>query len=259
MKTIGSLFLSLIALPSLALSLCVVFCRGPLGINQAFGQQKTIRANSSSKSSSKAQSIAKQKKTQPDQLLSLNKNYGPQSSLTADVKKTTKLALLDKTKSSSGTLALSRGKLALELEGDEKTRVVVDGVHAWVVSFPPKEFKDAPRQVLKAKIKGQPKEKMGLAALLSGSGLLEIFKVTERRAEDKKLIFVLAPKKISSDFKKAVIETNLKATEINKLTYWDELDNESLFEFSNTNSEAKPSAKLFKFTPSSKDEITEIE
>ena len=188
-----------------------------------------------------------------------SESFGPGAHVKMHVKKTMNLALLKKNKVSEGELLLDSGKMRLELDGQEKTLVVVTGSNAWVVSYPPAEFKDAPRQVIKANLKSKSKQKLGLAALLTGSGLTQIFKIVSARTAEQSVIYNLAPRKESSDFKRVEIQIDPGTKLITKMSYWDDLDNQSDYEFTSVKQNMKFSGDKFKFSPSSQDEVTTVE
>lgn len=185
-------------------------------------------------------------------LKALDQKYQKAQSITMDVDKTLKLGLLGSERKSKGKLHLSRGRVRMELEGDEKTLLVVNKKNLWAVTFPPAEFKDAAVQVIKGDLGNKKaKSKTDTAVgLLTQGGILKSFKPTGAQANtDGSTIYFLQPLQSQSDFKRAQIAVSKDGSMILGLRYWDDRDNETSFEFSDVKFGKKADDQLFTYTP----------
>src|SRR3989338_5392789 len=94
------------------------------------------------------------------------------------VKKTTKIPLLEQERHAKGTLWISNGRLRMELEGAEKSLLVVNKKNLWAITYPPAEFKDAAVQVIRADTSTKKGRSQNFVALLSQGGFLKFFNAT---------------------------------------------------------------------------------
>lgn len=216
------------------------------------------KKSSASAQEEKSPSVTSLKKEETQKLETLSKTYSKQVVLKANVEKLLKLSLLGKEKKSSGSIELKAGKLHLELEGDEKVSLYSDKKTVWLVTHPPKEFADAPKQVVKAKMHGLSKEKLGIAVLLTGEGILSVFKATGLQEENSKKTIFLQPSKTSSDFKRAQLVVNSEINQMESLSYWDNLDNQTTYTFKNIVKMKTIPDGNFVYKPGPQDEITEL-
>lgn len=202
---------------------------------------------------SKPQALSKQDHTA---LEALDRRYQEASSVSMLVERTVKSGLLGHERKAHGTLLLSGGMLRMELNGDEKTLLVVNKRSFWAVTYPEPEFKDAPVRVVQADIGNKKAKTQNLVGLLSQGGLFKQFTPTGTHTlEGGSTVYFLQPKKGVAEFKRAQIVISKDGKKIESLRYWDELDNESHFEFKDVVFGKKVDEKLFTFTPPKNSEI----
>jgi outer membrane lipoprotein-sorting protein len=193
-----------------------------------------------------------------DRLLQdVDARYQNAKAIAMKVDKTLKIGLLAEERKSSGSLWISEGRIRMELEGVEKSVLVVNKKNLWAATYPGSEFPDAPVQVIRgnsASKKGQQKNAM---SLLSVGGFLNIFNPTgvKTLASGQKS-YTLAPKKgQSDDFKKAVVTLTMDGKSIAEIKYWDPRDNETQYLFRDIAFDQKEAfgkkidSNLFDFTP----------
>lgn len=183
-------------------------------------------------------------------LKTLTTRYRTAKSVTMKVAKTLKLGLLGEERKSSGQMTIAHGQLRLELEGAEKTLLVVNKKNLWAVTFPPAEFKDAVVQVIKADTASTKAKSQALTGLLGASEFSKSFKATAVQTTDKgEVNYFLQPVKEQADFKRAQVRVSKDGKTIVELKYWDERDNETSFEFSDAIFGKKADPKLFHYDP----------
>ncbi len=189
-------------------------------------------------------------KSDEAKLKKLTAKYRTSKSVSMKVAKTLKLGLLAEERKSSGSMTIANGQLRLELEGAEKTLLVVNKKNLWAVTFPPPEFKDAVVQVIKAETNSTKAKSQALTGLLGAGDFSKSFKATAvQTTETGDANYFLTPVKDQADFKRAQLRVSKDGARILELKYWDERDNETIFEFSETNFGKKADPKLFQYTP----------
>ncbi len=189
-------------------------------------------------------------KSDEAKLKSLTSRYRTSKSVSMKVAKTLKLGLLGEERKSSGKMTIASGQLRLELEGAEKTLLVVNKKNLWAVTFPPPEFKDAVVQVIKAETSSTKAKSQALTGLLGAGDFTKSFKATAvQTTEQGDANYFLSPVKDQADFKRAQLRVSKDGQQIVELKYWDERDNETAFEFSDTIFGKKADPKLFDYTP----------
>jgi len=191
-------------------------------------------------------------------LKKLDAGYQKQSiSMTVD--KITRIPLLDQERKSTGRLLISAGRLRMEMQGNDKTLLVVNKQNLWAVTFPAPEFKDGPLQVIQTNTSTKKGRSQGFVTLLSQGGFLKFFIATGAQKDDKgNVLFFLSPKEEQVDFKRAQIKVSGDGKKMLAISYWDDRDNETRMEFSDIKSEAKLSNDLFNYTPPAGAEILKI-
>lgn len=181
----------------------------------------------------------------------LDSRYQKSKSITSEVEKNLKLGLLGQERRSKGKLWMSDGRLRMELEGSEKSLLVIDKKNLWAVTYPEAEFKDAPVQVIKGETSSKKGRSQNMVSLLTQGGFLKFFKATAvQKDPNGESVYFLVPGKEQTDFKRAQIRVSKDGQQILELSYWDARDNETRFKFISTSFGTKSlDDKLFKFTP----------
>jgi outer membrane lipoprotein carrier protein len=189
-------------------------------------------------------------------LKALRKMFQNADSVSMDLTKVIKQDLLKQERRTSGHLLVSKGRLRMTIDPPEQSLMVVDKRNIWIVNYPAPEFKDAALQVIKASAETKKGRSQSLIGLLARGNLLKYFSVVNVRSEangDK--VFFLQPLAHSVEFTRAQVtlspEENLKA-----LHFWDEIGNETDYEFSKIVVGAKVSDKDFKYTPPANADVT---
>lgn len=189
-------------------------------------------------------------KVDEKKLKTLTTRYRTAKSVTMKVEKSLKLGLLGEDRKSSGKMTIANGQLRLELEGAEKTLLVVNKKNLWAVTFPPPEFKDAVVQVIKADTMSSKAKSQALTGLLGAGEFSKSFKATAvQTTEAGEVNYFLSPVKDQADFKRAQLRVSKDGKQIVELKYWDERDNETSFQFSDSTFGKKADPKLFEYTP----------
>lgn len=186
--------------------------------------------------------------------------YQKAGAIKIDITKRVVLALLEEEKLSQGTLLLSKGRMRLEIVQPERSLLVVDKNAIWIESVTPKEF-GSKVQVLKIKSKEFAKQsKAPIAMLLGQSKVWDEFKIKNEsdKSNDTKVL-TLVPKKKGAmgEMQSIGLELSKRDQQILSLNYKDDLENETHFQFKNTDFKAKGFGSRLKYTPPKDAEITE--
>lgn len=183
-------------------------------------------------------------------LKKLNEKYRTAKSATMDVSKAMKLGLIGGERKSSGKLTIAGGQMRMELEGAEKTLLVVNKKNLFAVTFPPAELKDAAVQVIRGETGNKKAQSQVITGLLGSGGFLKNFKPTGlmQTASGENMYF-LAPMKAASEFKRAQLLVSKDGKEIREFKFWDERENETTFSFSNIVFGKAIDASIFNYTP----------
>lgn len=225
----------------------------------------SAHADETKKSSEPAKAAAAEGDLRPStdedakNLKSLDKRYQNAPSVTMKVDKTLKLGLLNDVRKSKGNLTLSSGRVRMELEGDEKSLLVINKKNFWAVTFPPADFKDAPVQVITGQTGTKKARSQSLLGVLSQGGFLEFFSLTGvKKLAAGEIQYFLQPKSQTSEFKRAQLTVSSDGKEIRELRYWDERDNETQLSFNAVTFGKKVSDKAFTYSPPAKAEIMKM-
>lgn len=186
-------------------------------------------------------------------LKSVDDKYKKADSIKMNVVKKDTVAALEQTREYEGSLALKKGKFRLAVTTRDKNKdeslVVADGKTIWFVTPPPKEFKEAKIQVVKAPMNTDRARSQGLLQMLTEGGVLKYFTVTGAKEEDNKIVYFLEPDKSSLEFRRAQLTVNKDDKTLAALKYWDSMDNETEYVFSAVEFDKPLAAKLFSYTP----------
>jgi outer membrane lipoprotein carrier protein len=175
-----------------------------------------------------------------------------------DVKKSLILSLLERTDVYDGRFYLSgKEKLRLEFEKPAKSVVVLNGQEFWMIEYPPKDVEDKVR-VLKSELGEKSQSQILVTSILGRGNLQENFKVESKTKKGGKIIFKLKPVEAISDVKnlEVIVDENKKI--IVGVSYDDDLDNKTKFEFSKVEFDADLPDKLFTFAPPKGAEINHL-
>lgn len=175
-----------------------------------------------------------------------------------DLKKTLKLALLDKVTFEKGSILLKNSKLRMEIKGKETTLYVYDGKIFW---FEQRKPKDLGGGVLVSKINGlKLKTNSVFKIFLSEAKPSNTFRFSEKKESREGVAFTITPK-VPEDFPDATklkIKIDIKNLRILEISYWDELENETTYEFLKQASNGDFSDKKFRYKAPKGAEVTEL-
>lgn len=191
-------------------------------------------------------------------LETLDKSYRQQS-MSMKVERTTKVAIVGSERKNAGTLLISKGRLRMELDGSQKSLLVVNDKTLWAVTFPDEDFQDGKLQVIRADTTSKQGRSQNLLSLLSQGGFLKFFTVAAvEREKNGDSVFFLSPKKEQVDFKSAQVKVSADGKKLLFLKYWDNRDNEVEMAFSDFKPEKSVAKEKFQYTPPSNADVMSI-
>ncbi|MBK9040807.1 MAG: outer membrane lipoprotein carrier protein LolA [Bdellovibrionales bacterium] len=175
------------------------------------------------------------------------------------VEKKIHLALLDETKLGKGRLWFSKGRLKVQIDKPEGSLLVVDNHTVWLES----RLTDDPLslvQVTKMKASQIRKSNALLAILFGDEAVWSKFEIVTSHRQNGNLHLELRPQPGAKllDVTKIKIVVKESLSEIAEITYWDELENETSYKFSDVDFDVSLSAKDFKYSPPPDAEISEF-
>lgn len=186
-------------------------------------------------------------------LKDVDSKYQKAKTVTMSVLKVDKLAALDKIKELEGQLWLKRGKFRLEMQTKDKNKdnslIIADGKTLWFVTPPPKEFKGAKTQVVKADMNAKRAKTQGLLQILTEGGVLKYFKVGGVKQEGDTITYFLSPDKQSLELQKAQVTVNTVDKTISGLKYFDTMENETNYSFSKVEFDKSVKDSLLSYKP----------
>lgn len=198
-------------------------------------------------------------RTAPKVLKEIEKKYSQTSALKAAVKKTLKLKMLEQERSFEGTLEIKKpGMFRLEFEKPEKSLAVTDGKTIWVVTYPSDPDLDNTVRVIRSRDPERVQSQALVTFLLGKGGLLNEFAFVSSETKKSITQYTLTPKKQNDDIKKLILIVNTKTKEINQISFWDALDNETSLTLDNTKFGLSIDAKNFQFSPPEGAEVTDL-
>lgn len=193
----------------------------------------------------------------PQDLLDIESKYQKASSVVMDVEKKLTLSLLGKTKTSKGTIKMSRGKLRWDTTEPDKTMVLMSKNVIWVVDYPSDEDEKGVVLKIKNPSKNQPH---AVVAFLMGKGSVTTgFKVVSQKKQKDgtvKIQLEATDKNAELPAITMVIDNNKKI--ISSIKYEDSVQNETVLTFKNISFEKKLAQKTFKFKKPKGFSLTEL-
>jgi outer membrane lipoprotein-sorting protein len=202
------------------------------------------------------------KETAHDDLIKIKvllRRYQLAKAVKVELKKTVKLALLDEEKNSEGNLILSNGRLKLEILKPEPSTVIVNKNLIWVISPTSKDL-GGKTQVMKISSSSLKKQaKAPLAILIGRPSAWDQFKVESKTEDENTAKYVLKPKdpKEMNEMVVLKITVDKKNVELRDLSYSDDLDNETRFDFKAADFKVDIKDDAFDYVPPKNAELTE--
>ncbi len=186
-------------------------------------------------------------------LKSVDDRYKKAESIKMNVIKKDTVAALEQTREYEGSLVLKKGKFKLSVTTKDKNKdeslIVADGKTIWFVTPPPKEFKEAKTQVVKAPMNTDRARSQGLLQMLTEGGVLKYFTVTGAKEDADSILYFLQPDNSSVEFRRAQLTVGKDKKILSALKYWDAMDNETEYSFSSVEFDKPVESKLFSYTP----------
>jgi len=186
-------------------------------------------------------------------LRSIDQKYQKADSVQMRVFKRDTISALEQVREFEGQIILQKGKFRLEVVSKDNNKdeslVVADGTTLWFVTPPPKEFKGAKTQVLKASLTTDKAKSQSLLRLLTEGGVLKQFTVTGVQDLSQKIIYSLKPDKKSSELSRAEVTVDKEKQILMTLKYWDKVDNQTEYEFSAVEFNKNIDKKRLTYTP----------
>jgi outer membrane lipoprotein carrier protein len=177
-------------------------------------------------------------------------SYNLSEGVSAKVRKTIKLSLLDDTKISTGKMFFEKGKVRLEINEPEKSIMVVGSGVIWLETEI-EGFDGVKKHVTKIQSRDLGRQmRAPLAALFGRKKAWEEFKVDSKKNEGDITYFVLSPKNAKGvEIKSMLVGVDEKKNIIRKVSYKDEIENEVIYEFENVKLNEKVSESKFDYQP----------
>jgi chaperone LolA len=205
---------------------------------------------------------ATQRADQVELLKKVDSKYITAKTVTMAVNKTDKLSALEQTKSSEGSLQMKKGLLRMDLtssESDkEKSLVVVDGKNLWLVSPPVKDAKNSKTQVAKTKLANKKAKSHLLLQILTDGGVFRFFQVDKSVEQDDMVVYFLKPEKSMQEIQKAQVLVDKTKQVIAQFKYWDAMENETIYQFTNVEFDKSIKDSVFKYTPPKDAQVSEF-
>lgn len=170
--------------------------------------------------------------------------YSSETGLYSKFKRTQTLSLLGETDTAKGELYYSKSRLRLDLNGKEKSMVLITPSDIWNVSYEDKK----PQNIVRSKPVSMPL----LDLLFGDKKIWDKFEIINVHLNtDSRMDVTLKPKKDAQISYVAKVRLNLdkKRNIVKKLTYWDDIDNETEMSFNYNRFKDKIDESLFKFVP----------
>jgi outer membrane lipoprotein-sorting protein len=191
--------------------------------------------------------ISKKDLTEDKDLIEVAKKLQSSPLVKMQLKKTVLNVVMDEETTQEGNLAVTRGKLRMNIVGDEHSSVIVNKKEIWIVNYDT-EDKEKAKQVVHVK-SGKEKVHQLLLSLLDGEQLLENFEIKKSVRKDNILMFELQPKSKIDEIVKVQLAADDKDFVVKTIQYWDASDNKTKFDFSDVQFLKKGEPKLFAFSP----------
>lgn len=220
------------------------------------GARKTKKATPAKAKNKKA---AETLSPEISQIKDVVKKYQETAAVGMKVEKKVHLALMDEEKTGRGELWYSKGRLKMSIEKPEDSLLVLNDDVIWVVVKLPEDF-GGTVQVTKMKSAQLKKSNALLAVLFGDEAVWDRFEVLKVDQGKERLGVELKPAKGAqlADVVKVRVEIDNKDQKISAIAYWDELENETSYRFSEVRFGVKLSKGHFKYKPPAGAEVTEI-
>ncbi len=196
-------------------------------------------------------------KKQPQLLNEVISKYRQASIVEIVVEKTLKSELLDKKTESEGKIYLSKEKFRFDIDKPEKSQIIFDGHTIWSIQHPPAEF-PGPVQVAKAFLSKNTQKQILISTLFAPGGIRKNFKIVDFKEDSEVENYFLDPITSELSLKNLNMKINKKRKVIDELSYKDDVGNETILKFKNTEFQSKPKNSLFNYAPPKGSPVTNL-
>ena len=142
--------------------------------------------------------------------------------------------------------------------GKERSLVVVDGKNLWLVSPPVKDAKNSKTQVAKTKLANKKAKSHLLLQILTDGGVFRFFQVDKSVEQDDMVVYFLKPEKSMQEIQKAQVLVDKTKQVIAQFKYWDAMENETIYQFTNVEFDKSIKDAVFTYTPPKDAQVSEF-
>lgn len=200
---------------------------------------------------------AKTEKFELSELTKVFKDLQKPVLVSMQVKKKISSEFMMRPKESEGELYFSKGKIRLSIEKPDPSLLILNGDDIWLEEKQPEEF-GGTIQVSHYKSSKAEKASALLALLFGKSEIWNEFELSDKKVRDTTTSFTLNPKDKSrlniTELRVALDEG--QPHRLKAVSFSDELNNLTEYEFSKIKTQKSAKSKLFKYTPPKGAEVT---
>lgn len=175
------------------------------------------------------------------------------------VKKKVSSEFMMRPKESEGTLYFSKGKIRLSIDKPDPSLLILNGEDIWLEEKQPEEF-GGNIQVSHYKSSKAEKDSALLALLFGKSQLWNELELSDKKIDDKVTNYTLKPKdksRLNITELKIVLDEG-QTHRLQAVSFSDDLNNFTEYEFSKIKTQKSAKSKLFKYTPPKGAEVTKF-
>lgn len=211
---------------------------------------KKIPVKSSSKDSANGkQGPSKTPSTKTTEVARLIQRYKLEAPVKVKIRKRVRSPYLVKEKVSSGVLKLGKGIFRLDLEKPDNSTMVLDGRNIWLETrLDPSMGGEI--QVSRFAMNDTRRGNAVFAILFNDHDIQEGFNLTAvKPGKGKSKTFEYEPKKPAADYKKISISISSDKKQLVSFSYEDDLENQVIYDFGQTEFKAKIKKWQLEYTP----------
>ena len=178
--------------------------------------------------------------------------YRKAAAVQARLKKTVSNEIMGNSDVSEGRFYFSKGRLRMDIEKPEKSLLVYDGKSIWLESH----LDDQHIQVSRLKSGPLKRTDSLMAALFDKKDVLKQFRLIKSGKDGDRRVYAFEPKE-KKKTEVRFLEVALLETDIQRITYKDQMENSVTFEFSDIRQDQVPSEK-FAYKPPKNASVNEL-
>ncbi len=181
-------------------------------------------------------------------LKSVISQYQKSAMVQFNIEKNVKSQLLDRTNTYTGKLFLAKKLFRLEFNEPEKNQIIFDGKNLWSLQYSDAKQKN-PSQVSKSIIDKKNKSQILIGIFLDPKEFFKFFEVLTYQQSGKTDIYKLSSKNVEVLNLQDIEVKILNKKTITSLSYTDDINNLTTFNFSDVLFKNSAKTDLFNFTP----------